>query len=212
MLLRAFRAVAIAVGTSLAFCAGVPLGCGYTWLGASGERALGRVAVQTPDNASSQAGLEFVVADALRREVLRRAGAELVEDEASADWVVSGRVLPLRIVPASLSPVVLTLEYELTLALDLRARATDGREVAGNAREFSETERFLSSADAEAQRKNRGEALRRVSRLLAARFLDRIDEEQGSSEGGPLQRQGGQRPTRSEPQASEGGPLQGSGT
>jgi len=194
VLQRASRAVAIAVVSGLAVCAGGAQGCGYTWLGGrSGERALGRVAVQTPENASSQAGLEFVVADALRREVLRRAGAELVEDSANADWVVSGRVLPLRIVPASLSPVVLILEYELTLALDLRARSADGREVAGHARELRETERFLSSADAEAQRKNRGEALRRVSRLLAARFLDHLDEEQGG-------------------RASEGGPLQGSGT
>jgi hypothetical protein len=42
-----------------------------------------------------------------------------------------------------------------------------------------ESERFLSSGDPEAQRKNRGEALRRVSRLLAARFLDRLDEQRG---------------------------------
>jgi len=42
-----------------------------------------------------------------------------------------------------------------------------------------ETERFLSSGDVEAQRKNRGEALQRVSRLLAARFLDHLDEGQG---------------------------------
>ena len=82
--------------------------------------------MRTPENASSQPGLEFVVADALRREVLRRSGAELVEDADDADWVVSGRVLPLRIVPASLSPVVLTLEYQLTLEVDLRARAPDG--------------------------------------------------------------------------------------
>jgi hypothetical protein len=88
-------------------------------------------------------------------------------------------VLPLRIAPASLSPVVLTLEYQLTLEVDLHARAADGREVAGDKRSLVETERYLSSADAEAQRKNRGEALRRVSRLLAARFLDRLDEERG---------------------------------
>jgi hypothetical protein len=154
-------------------------GCGYATVGAKGGRALGRVAVQTPENKSGHAGIEFVVAEALRREVLRRAGAELVEDEASADWVVGGKVNPLKVEPASLSPVVLTLEYQLSLSVDLHARARDGREVKGDAREMRESERFLSSADAEALRKNRGEALRRVSRVLAARFLDELDEGQG---------------------------------
>jgi len=163
----------------IALIAALCAGCGYTWQGASDAASLGRIAVRTPENASSQPGLEFVVADALRREVMRRAGAELVEDAGKADWVVSGKVLPLRIAPASLSPVVLTLEYQVTLEVDLRARAADGREVAGEPRSLIETERFLSSADPEAQRKNRGEALRRVSRLLAARFLDRLDEERG---------------------------------
>jgi outer membrane lipopolysaccharide assembly protein LptE/RlpB len=164
----------------LALMAALCAGCGYTWQGAaSGGVPLGRIAVRTPENTSSQPGLEFVVADALRREVMRRAGAKLVEDADSADWVVSGRVLPLRIAPASLSPVVLTLEYQLTLEVDLHARAPDGREIKGESRSLSETERFLSSADVEAQRKNREEALRRVSRVLAARFLDRLDEERG---------------------------------
>ena len=155
------------------------VGCGYQFVGSSGAHSLGRVVVQTPENGSGHAGLEFVVADALRREVLRRAGAKLVEDEASADWVVGGRILPLRIEAASLSPVVLTLEYQLSLALELHARGRDGHEVKGDDRELRESERFLSSGDAEAQRKNRGEALRRVSRVLAARFLDRLDEGQG---------------------------------
>jgi hypothetical protein len=163
----------------LALIAALCAGCGYTWQGAPGGPALGRIAVRTPENTSSQPGLEFVMADALRREVLRRSGAELVEDAGDADWVVSGRVLPLQITPASLSPAVLTLEYQVTLEVDLRARATDGREVLGDPRTLRESERYLSSGDPEAQRKNRGEALRRVSRLLAARFLDRLGEELG---------------------------------
>jgi hypothetical protein len=167
---------AVIVGLGLALAVA---GCGYTQVGRSGGRSRGRVAVQTPENGSGHAGIEFIVADALRREVLRRAGAELVEDEASADWVVGGRVLPLKVTPASLSPVVLSLEYQVLLALDLHARARDGHEVKSDDRELSESERFLSSGDAEALRKNRGEALRRVSRVLAARFLDRLDEGKG---------------------------------
>jgi hypothetical protein len=159
------------------------LGCGYVWVGAAGGRGLGGVAVETPENASRQAGHELGVADALRRVVLRRSGARLVVDPVRADWVVSGRVLPLRVAPASLSPVVLTLEYEVTLELTLRARGRDGEDRESDARALRETERYLSSADAEAQRKNRDEALRRVSRLLAARFLDWLDEDRRAGEG-----------------------------
>jgi Lipopolysaccharide-assembly len=164
-----FAAIALVVSVGLAS------GCGYTWAGS--DTALGSVAVRTPQNDSIEAGLEFVVADALRREVLRRSGATLVEDPSSADWVVSGRVLPVRVEPASLSPVVLTLEYQLTLTLDLRARTSEGREVVGTPRDMRESELYLSSSDIEAERKNRGEALQRVSRLLAARFLDQLGEE-----------------------------------
>jgi hypothetical protein len=157
----------------------IAAGCGYTLVGGTGAPVLGRIAVHTPENGSGHAGIELVVADALRREVLRRAGARLVEDEADADWVVSGRVLPMQVSPASLSPVVLTLEYQVQLSLELHARARDGREVKIDPRGMKETERFLSSADAEAQRKNRDEAIHRVSRLLAARFLDQLGEEHG---------------------------------
>jgi hypothetical protein len=158
----------------------VAAGCGYTLVGGAADApVLGRIAVHTPENGSGHAGIELVVADALRREVLHRAGARLVEQEADADWVVSGRVLPLQVASASLSPVVLSLEYQVQLSLELKARARDGREVKIDPRELRGTERFLSSADAEAQRKNREEAIHRVSRLLAARFLDHLGEEHG---------------------------------
>jgi len=140
---------------------------------------LGRVVVHTPENGSGHAGIDLVVADALRREVMRRSGARLVDDDANADWVVSGKILTLQVLQASLSPVVITLEYQVSLTLELSARARDGREIKIDPREMRETERFLSSGDVEAQRKNRGEALQRVSRLLAARFLDHLDEGQG---------------------------------
>lgn len=156
----------------LAISAVALLGCGYAWVGAASGDSLGRVAVVTPENASGEGGVELVVADALRREVLRRADAELVEDRAHADWVVTGRVLPLKVTATSFSSVVLALEYELTLTLDLRARDAGGAEVAPGARVLRDSERYLASADVEAQRKNRQEALHRVSRLLATRFLD----------------------------------------
>jgi hypothetical protein len=134
------------------------------------------VAIQTPRNDSFQPGVEYVVADALRRELLRRSGSALVEDPLRADVVVSGRVLPIQTRAQSLSSAIIAREQELTLALDLRAVRRDGSSVPLSLGILRESERYLTSADVEAQRKNRDEALRRLAAVLATRFFDDVGE------------------------------------
>lgn len=158
-------------------CAWLVAGCGYAFVrydGGLGE--VRSVAVKTPRNDSYEPGVEFVVADALRREFLRRHGVRLVEDPAGADLVISGRVLPIRSSSRSFSSVILALEYELTLALELHATKADGSELAIDPRATSETERYLASADVEALQKNRQEALRQAAALLAGRVYDALYE------------------------------------
>ena len=127
-------------------------------------------------NQERQPGMEFFVADALRMETLRRGGAKLTDDVGAADVVVTGRVVDLTTRPRTFSSVVLALEYEVTLDLELSAerRGDEGRVLDGF--RLSESERYLSSADNQAERKNREEALRRVSRVLAARAIDALAE------------------------------------
>lgn len=161
----------------LALVLSIALGCGYSLVRYGGGLGQVRsVAVDTPRNDSYEPGLEFLVADALRREFLRRGGARLVEDPGGADLVLSGRVRPIQVTPRSLSSVVQALEYEVTLSLDLRAARSDGTEVEIDHRALRETERYLASADAEAMRKNRQEALRRAAKLLAGRVYDALHE------------------------------------
>lgn len=152
-------------------------GCGYQLVAAG--RDLGGIrsmAIETPRNDSFEPGLEFVVADALRRELLRRGGVDLSGDPDEADLVVSGSVRPLEVAAGSFSSVVLVLEYEVTLTLELAARRRDGSELPVDERALRESERFLSSADLEAERKNRQEALRRLAQVLAVRFFDAVAE------------------------------------
>ncbi len=152
-------------------------GCGYAFVrydGGLGE--VRSVAVKTPRNDSYEPGVEFVVADALRREFLRRRGVRLVEDPAGADLVISGRVLSIRASSSSFSSVILALEYQLTLALELHATKADGSDLAIDPSAMRETERYLASADVEALQKNRQEALRRVAALLAGRVYDALYE------------------------------------
>jgi hypothetical protein len=149
-------------------------GCGYRM--ASGDlREAGAIAIVTPRNDGREPGYERVVADALRRELLRRAGARLAEDPAKAGLVVSGRIVEVETAPRSFTSVVLALEYEARVSVELRARR--GEEDVVGATRLSESERYLASADIEAQRKNREEALRRVASVLAARFLDQVGDQ-----------------------------------
>jgi hypothetical protein len=85
-------------------------------------------------------------------------------------------VLPLWSSGRSFSSVILSLEYELTLALELHATRADGSEVAIDPRVTRESERYLASADVEALQKNRQEALRQVAALLAGRVYDALYE------------------------------------
>lgn len=152
-------------------------GCGYQLVRYGGSLGDVRtVAVRTPTNESFEPGIEFVVADALRREFLRRGAARLTDDPAQADLVLTGRVLPIRTAGRSFSSVVLALEYEVTLRLDLTARRRDGSELGIDGSALRETERYLASADVEATRKNRQEALHRLSAVLAGRVHDSLDQ------------------------------------
>jgi len=134
------------------------------------------VAVDTPQNDSLEPGLEYIVADALRREFLRRDAVDVVEDPSRADLVLEGRVKALNARGETFSSVVLALEFQLTLELDLRARRADGTLVPMDVHSLRETERYLASADVEVQRKNRVEAIRRVSAVVAERVYDSLYE------------------------------------
>lgn len=155
---------------------GAATGCGYRLAGGTEDAlaSLGAMAILTPRNDSVQPGVERIVADALRRELLRRGGADLTEDPGAAQLVVSGRVLSLATIPRSFSSVAFTLEYEVTMVLFLQAQKADGSPVAIDPTRLVEAERYLSSADPETQRKNREEALRRVSSVVASRFFDTL--------------------------------------
>jgi hypothetical protein len=169
---RARLAVALAVLAALVLSS-----CGYRlvrYRGALGD--VRRVAIHTLRNDTAEPGVDLVVTDALIREFLRRGALDVVEDPAIADLVIDGRVLPLRIVGRSFSSVLLSLEYQVTMTLDLEVRRRDGTEVPVDPTALSESEIYTASADVEAARKNRDEALHRVSTLLAGRVHDALFE------------------------------------
>jgi hypothetical protein len=152
-------------------------GCGYSLVGYSaGFDGIRTVAIETPENDSFVPGVEYVVADALRREFLRRGAVRVVDDPAAADLVLGGAVSRVKSSGRSFSSVVFSLEYELLLVLEIEARRADGQEIAIGERSLREREYFLASADIEATRKNRDEALRRIAAVLAKRIHETLFE------------------------------------
>ena len=152
-------------------------GCGYQFV--DYKTPLGdvrRVAFQTLRNDSFDPGYEAVVTDSLVREFRRRGAFQVVDDPKMADLVVTGRVRPIYTVARSFSSVLLALEYTVTVTLDLKALRRDGRAVAIEGSALSQSEIYLASADIEAVRKNRQEALHHVSQVLAEHVHDALYE------------------------------------
>ena len=152
-------------------------GCGYSLVGYSaGFDGIRTVAIETPENDSFVPGVEYVVADALRREFFRRGAVRIVDDPAAADLVLAGAVSKVLSSGRSFSSVVFSLEYELVLELELEGRRADGQPVVIGNRSLRESEYYLASADVEATRKNRDEALRRIAAVLAQRVHENLFE------------------------------------
>jgi len=151
--------------------------CGYKFIDYNEPiPGLGSVAIKTFDNESYEPGVEFVVADALRREFLRRGAVVLVDDAIDADLVVSGTVEPVVTKARSFSSISLALEWEVTLQLAVFAERSDGVPTRLDENATTATERYLASADIEATRKNREEAIRTMASGLAAHVHDMLYE------------------------------------
>jgi hypothetical protein len=158
------------------------LGCGYAFVGAPAPGVEGggeplRVAIRTFENTTTEPGADLVVTDALRRELYDRPRVRVVQEPRAADWVVDGKVGPVRIRTETFSSVVLALEQSLTLSVSLEIRDREGQPLDLSDAALSGTEVYLASADVEVSRKNRSEALQRVAGIIAERIGDALEME-----------------------------------
>ena len=97
---------------------------------------------------------------------------------ARQPWEVAltGTVLDLVTTARSFSSVAFGLEYQVELRLSLTATRRDGSVFVLPAGTLREWELYLTSADVEAERKNRDEALRRVASVLASRTREFLSD------------------------------------
>ena len=138
-----------------------------------------RVSIVTMRNESSEAGLELIFSEALRREVLSRGAMKLVRDPGEARFVVRGSMGPLVTQRRSFTGARLAREYQLTMKVDWEIEDLEHagglQDGVSRPREISASEIYLASADAEAGLKNRHEALVYLSGSLARQVHDAID-------------------------------------
>jgi hypothetical protein len=143
------------------------------------QNALGDVrtiAIRGLENESYEPGVEAIVSDALITEFMRRGALELIDDETAADLVIDGAVEDLQIQSRTFSSIQFAFEYAVTLRLRLEVSRRDGTKVQLDDRSLQESELYFASADVETMRRNREEAVRRVSVILAGRVHDSLFE------------------------------------
>jgi hypothetical protein len=147
-------------------------GCGYEVIKYPSDRSSAPgVAIQNFVNDSFEPGFEFMLTDALRKEFARRGALRITSQLDSASYVLGGRVLAIDTGRRSFSSVVLALEYEIRVQMELEL-IRPGTPIGLDGRVISESELYLASADVEATRKNRQEALRRIASMMAVRIHD----------------------------------------
>lgn len=143
------------------------------------ENALGDVrtlAIRGLDNESYEPGVEAIVSDALVTEFMRRGALQLIDDPGAADLVISGVVEDVQIQSRTFSSIEFALEYAVSIRLRLEVSRRDGTTVELDDRSLQESELYFASADVETMRKNREEAMRRISMILAGRVHDSLFE------------------------------------
>ncbi|MCH2184943.1 LPS assembly lipoprotein LptE [Myxococcota bacterium] len=174
-------------GIAVLLLTSLPLwgGCGYR-LAAAGSDTVA-VRVNTLTNDSIEPGIGLTLAAALRRETERTPGFRLVESAGVPAYTVSGRVRSVDTFGRTFTPSIIAIEYTVTIQLDviLRGPGQELLKVDPFAQQASEI--YLASADLQISQKNREEALRRVSMLLADRLLAEIQRIAAARAGAFLQ-------------------------
>ncbi len=148
-------------------------GCGYRPLGIPPELE-GEIEIRMMQNQSNVPGVEKMMSDAIAEEFLRRGQLEPTFGGSPGDpnLVFRGVVREVTIRHTAFSSVALALEDQVELVVDVSVARRATGEVLWKREQWSELERFTTSADAQVYDSNRRQALRRLASLFAGRIYD----------------------------------------
>ncbi len=155
---------------------GLSVSCGYRLSGLPrpGE-APKTIAVSTFENSSFEPGIELMLGSAVRRQFSRPGVVEEVNQSVSPEYLLSGRVLGVRTASRTLTQKIQAIEFTVTVTIvPVLTRDSDGKTFKFDRLARSASEVYLASFDLEVSRKNREEALRQITAVLASRIYDEV--------------------------------------
>lgn len=153
------------------------LGCGYKFVRyADQPGGVRRIAILGIENETFEPGVDHLMTEALHREFRRRKALIVVANPEDADLVLGGEVELLETDSLSFTSISFAVEYQLRMRLALEIENKAGKRIPIDDHALRATEIYLASADIEVTRKNRQEAIRKVTFLLASRIHDALFE------------------------------------
>ena len=166
----------LVISLALSVCL-LGLGCGYRFVRyADPNGEIQKIAILGIANETFEPGVDHLMTEALNREFRRRKALMVVSNSQDADLVLGGEINRLETDSLSFTSISFAVEYQIRMRLSLDLKDKNGRRIPIDDHALRATEIYLASADIEVTRKNRQEALRKVTFLLASRIHDALFE------------------------------------
>lgn len=151
-------------------------GCAYKHIGGIGDSSrFSGIHVKIFANKTSRSGLETMVTQSLIDELAKHNAGNLV-DEASAHFILSGTVLSYTVAPVSYTAADLIAGYRATLSLSATLTERDTGKVVWKG-EMSGSQDYPVNADISLQQNSEAAAVVEISRRLAERIHENMQED-----------------------------------
>ena len=134
------------------------------------------IAITTFENDTLEPGIELMLGSALISEFARPGRVRGVENSSSPDYTLKGSVKAVNTASRTLTTNIRAIEFTISVRIDpVLVRNSDGRTLKLDRLSRSADEVYLASFNLEISRKNREEALRRITAVLADRIYDDVE-------------------------------------
>ena len=152
--------------------------CGYHFAG-SGSYPAGvtRIYITILENRSAETGLENTVTNDLIFEFTRKRKESLVQDQLSADGILSGTIVRLTVENIARASVATAVERRVTGTLRLQLESPDGRLLWSSGDIVERQTYSVVVGDKAATDLNKAEAIAFVSQKLAESAFNRLTDD-----------------------------------
>ncbi len=153
------------------------LGCGYHIMGKGGEfpEGITSLAIIPLENKTKEPNLTSIFTSALRREFIFRREVEIVAEE-KAEAALQGSIDSINIVSIAYDEHGRAIEYDITIALDLRLVRRGNNAVLWKGDKIAATWHYKASFDVMVNEGNKNTAIQKIAADLAEKIYIMIKE------------------------------------